>query len=105
MGWETAPDYPYTENTMSRYKMLARMVCEKNPNASGLGWVPRESPANASLCVMLKHGYANHVGIWVDGVVFHAVEGRGVIGTTLQKTMTLGYDKVEFYDHEEMPWL
>lgn len=57
------------------------------------------------LCVMFKYSHAYHVGIYADGTVFHCVEGRGVLGTSVQKTLTLGYEKIEFYDNKEMPWL
>ena len=40
-----------------------------------------------------------------EKIISYIQEGRGVLGTSVQKTLTLGYEKIEFYDNKEMPWL
>ena len=103
IGWTSAPDFPYGSEFTERREALVSIVEEKKVH--DINWIPRESPADGCLCVMFKYGHAYHVGIYADGTVFHCVEGRGVLGTSVQKTLTLGYEKIEFYDNKEMPWL
>ncbi|WQY99613.1 hypothetical protein [Acinetobacter phage pB23] len=103
IGWASAPDFPYGSEFSERRNALVSIVEEKKVH--DVKWVPISAPVNLCLCVMFKYGHAYHVGIYVDGVVFHCVENRGVLGTTVAQTMTLGYEKIEYYDNEEMPWL
>lgn len=103
LGWTDAPDFPYSSEYTERRNALISIVGEKKVYDST--WVPRESPADACLCVMFKYGHAYHVGIYLDGNVFHCVEGRGVLGTSISKTKSLGYEAIEYYDHKDMPWL
>lgn len=103
LGWAAAPDFPYGSEFSERREALVSIVEEKK--AHDKAWSPLQHPKNLCLCVMFKFGHAYHVGLYIDGNVFHCVEHRGVLGTSTAQTKTLGYEKIEYYDHEDMPWL
>lgn len=64
-------------------------------------WMPAAVPQDGGAVVMGRRRYASHIGVWVDvdgGKVLHALEGVGVVASSLLQVKEL-WRNVEFFSY------
>lgn len=70
------------------------------------GWYQLDSFKPYCIVLIGQSDKITHVGIYhPDNMIFHSLESKGVVGTTIKAMKRLGFGLLIPYAHKEMEWL
>lgn len=93
------PDWLYEAGHIKRSGLF-----EAGKNTSG--WSQLESFMPYCVVLIGQSDKITHVGIYhPDNIIFHSLESRGVVGTTMKAMKRLGFGLMIPYAHKDMQWL